>query len=233
MQPSIENATLMASTDSTTGSLESPTMIKVNEAGSPVMGIIEEVSSTQVRLRSMSTFKEGDVLSFDLVLRGAPKTAFKGKVSSAATSGTRKVYTISFKDLPTDQQRSVTAAMDAAKSFHGRVHHDGEQLGGLTRSSVRVPCDMDVHFKHEGGEDIGRATNISTGGVLMNFPKNLGVGIAIEVSFTLPDTDRVLNAHARIVAHQQQTPNYNVAFHSIDESVRSAIAAYVATKESQ
>lgn len=221
----------MPPTDSTTGSLESPTMIKVNEASAPVMGIIEEVTSTQVRLRSMSNFKEGDTLSFDLTLRGAPKMPIKGRVTSAGASGTRKVYVVSLKDLPQDKQREVNSALDAAKSFHGRNHHDGEQLGGLTRSSVRVPLEIDIGFTHDGVQDTGKTTNISTGGILMNFGKAIPVGTSVEVVFTLPGTTRELKAHARIVAHQQQTPNYNVAFHSIDESVRGAIAQFVASKE--
>jgi uncharacterized protein (TIGR02266 family) len=206
-------------------------MIKVNEAPAPVMGIIEEVTSTQIRLRSMSTFKEGDTLSFDLTLRGAPKTPLKGRITSAGISGTRKIYVISLKELAQEKQRALTDALDAAKSFHGRTHHDGEQLGGLTRSSVRVPVDMDVRFTHDGATDSGRSTNISTGGILMNFGKSIPIGTSVEVMFTLPGQSRELQAHARIVAHQQQTPNYNVAFHSIDEAVRAAIAQFVASKE--
>ena len=221
----------MPPTESTTGSLESPTMIKVNEAGSPVMGIIEEVTSTQVRLRSMSTFKEGDTLSFDLTLRGAPKTPIKGRITSAGTSGTRKIYIISLKELAQEKQRTVGEAINAAKTYHGRTHHDGEQLGGLTRSSVRVPIDVDVQFTHDGVTDTGRATNISTGGLLMNFGKAIPVGTSVELSFTLPGMSSELKAHARIIAHQQQTPNYNVAFHSIEDAVRAAIAQYVASKE--
>jgi uncharacterized protein (TIGR02266 family) len=221
----------MPPNETSAGSLESPTMIKVNETGSPVMGIVEEVTSTQIRLRSMSNFKEGDTLSFDLTLRGAPKTPIKGRVTSAGTSGTRKTYVISLKELAHEKQRDVNSALDAAKSFHGRNHHDGEHLGGLTRSSIRVPVEMDVQFSHDGVVDTGRSTNISTGGLLMNFGKAIPIGTSVEVMFTLPGQPRELKAHARIIAHQQQTPNYNVAFHSIDDAVRTAIAQFVALKE--
>lgn len=206
-------------------------MIKVNGTGSPVMGIIEEVTTQHVRLRSMSAFNEGDRLDFDLTLRGAAKTHMSGKVTMAAMSGTRKVYTISLKELAAEEARAVGTALDAAKSFQGRNHHDGEQTGGLTRSSVRVPCDMEVRFSADGKNHVARATNISTGGILLNYPENITIGTSIEVKFTLPGGTRELSAHARIIAHQQQTPNYNVAFHTVDEQTRSAIAAYVASRE--
>jgi hypothetical protein len=216
-------------TDSKTGSLEIPTMIKVNAASAPVMGIIEEVTNTQVRLRSMSAFVEGDKLEFDLTLRGAPKTHLSGRITSAAQSGTRKVYVLSLKDLPQEQQRVIGAAATAAKE-HVRANHDGEQTGGLTRSSVRVPVQMDVHFTLGGGaEQIGRATDISTGGILLNYHTNIPVGTEVDLSFRLPNTDRDFKAKARVVAHQQQSPNYNMAFHSIDESVRTAIGFFVST----
>ena len=216
-------------TDSKTGSLEIPTMIKVNAASAPVMGIIEEVTSTQVRLRSMSAFVEGDKLEFDLTLRGAPKTHLVGRITSAAQSGTRKVYVLSLKDLAPEQQRVISTAATTAKE-HGHANHDGEQLGGLTRSSVRVPVNMDVRFTLNGGaEQIGRATDISTGGILLNFTSDIPVGAAVDLHFRLPGGDREHHAHARVVAHQQQSPNYNMAFHSIDESVRTAIAFYVST----
>jgi hypothetical protein len=221
----------MPPTDSKTGSLEIPTMIKVNAASAPVMGIIEEVTNTQVRLRSMSAFVEGDKLEFDLTLRGAPKTHLTGRITSAAQSGTRKVYVLSLKDLPQEQQRSIGAAAAAAKE-HSRGNHDGEQTGGLTRSSVRVPVQMDVRFTFGGGvEQVGRATDISIGGILLNFHTNIPVGSAVELSFRLPGGDRDHHAQARVVAHQQQSPNYNMAFHTISDGVRAAIAVYVATVE--
>ncbi len=219
----------MPSTDSASGSLEIPTMIKVNAASAPVMGIIEEVTSTQVRLRSMSTFAEGDKLEFDLTLRGSPKQHLSGRIASAGQSGTRKVYVLSLKDLPQEQQHALGTAAMAAKA-HVQANQDGQPTGGLTRSSVRVPVDMEVRFKLDGGaEQIGRATDISTGGILLNFQTNIPVGTAVDLAFRLPGGDRDYNATARVVAHQQQSPNYNMAFYSIDESVRAAIFAFVVT----
>lgn len=216
----------MQHTDAKTASLECPTMVSVNGAPA-VMAIIEELTPKTCRLRSINVFKPGDTLSFDFTLRGAQMLKLSGRVLSSALNGTRRSYTVGLEAADED---AVVVALDAARRF--AVAHpvrDVHTGNGLTRASARIPIDVEVEYKVLGSSaKTARATNVSAGGILLNSSDQIIVGSAVELRFRLPGAAADISVHARVVAHQHESPNYNMAFFSIGPAVRDELEAFVA-----
>lgn len=206
-------------------SLECPTMVSVNGAAT-VMAIIEELTHETCRLRSINSFDIGDTLAFDFTLRGAHMLNLEGKIVSSTLNGTRRSYTIV---LHRSDETAVIAALDAAARFS--VAHpirDVHTDNGLTRTSARIPLDVPVHYTVLGSSaKIGRAINVSSGGIQLNSSDDIAVGSAVELRFTLPGGTHELSMQARVVAHQHESPNYNMAFFGLSQDVRSALEAFV------
>jgi len=213
-------------TDAKGASLECPTMVSANGA-SPVMGIIEELSPRTCRMRSINEFHAGDTVTFDFTLRGAHKLELSGRVIDAALSGMRRSYTIA---LDAANEDAVIVALDAARRFAtARPTHDVQTGNGLTRASARIPIDQELTYTVAGRPSrTARATNVSAGGILLNSTDEIAVGASLEIRFRLPGSDHDINVHARVVAHQHETPNYNMAFFNIDPNVREELTAFVA-----
>ncbi len=199
------------------------------EGREPVMAIVEEVTLRACRLRSLGEFALGETVSFDCTLRGAPKVPLTGRISSSAENGVRRSYTITFDDLDGRQADRIAMALDMARRFadaHHVEHHSGT---ALTRSSPRISIDTEIIYMSDAHERrIGRATNVSTGGVLMNAADaDVPVGAALELRFTLPGRTNEIRVHARVVAHQAQSPNYNIAFYQVPEDARVELESFV------
>ena len=201
-------------------------MVSVNGA-SPVMGIIEDLNPKACRLRSINEFKVGDRASFDLALRGAKRLQLSGQILTAAENGARRSYTIVLKSADED---SIVAALEAGQRFAAaRPAQDIQTANGLTRASARIPIDASLEYALAGGPtQTARATNVSTGGIQLNSTDDIRVGASIEVRFRLPGADHDITVHARVVAHQQESPNYNMAFYNVDPKVREELTAFVA-----
>lgn len=202
-------------------------MVSASGASS-VMAIIEELTPKTCRLRSINVFKIGESVSFDFTLRGAQMLQLSGVVASTALNGTRRSYTIALQDIDEDR---IVAALDAAQRF--AIAHpvrDVHTGNGLTRASARIPVQMDVEYRILGGPlKLGHATNVSSGGILLNSEDQIIVGSAVELKFTLPGTTRPLTVHGRVVAHQHESPNYNMAFYSVGADTRAELEAFVAS----
>lgn len=212
-------------------SLESPTMISA-AGGDPTMGIIEELTLRACRLRSLADFALGTPVSFDVTLRGAPKVPLTGRVTSIAENGIRRSYTIAFDDLDGRQGDRVAMALDMAQRFASSHHFESHTGTALTRSSPRIPLEIDVTYVWErSGARSARTTNLSSGGVLMNAPDtDVPVGASLELRFTLPGSPDETRLHARVVAHQMQSPNYNIAFYEVSDDVRERLERFVAAR---
>jgi hypothetical protein len=206
-------------------------MVSVN--GTPaVMAIIEELTPKYCRLRSINAFKVGDHLLFDFTLRGAKMLELTGTVQSSAMNGTRRSYVVA---LEAAEEDDVVAALDAAQRFAvAHPRRDVPSANGLTRASARIPVDMEVEYRLAGGtSQSARATNVSAGGVLFNSMDAIAVGSAVELRFRLPGATHILSVHARVVAHQHESPNYNMAFFNIDPKVREELEAFVSAHSRQ
>lgn len=201
-------------------------MVSVNGA-SPVMGIIEELDPRTCRMRSINEIVAGDSVRFDFTLRGAQKLQLSGRVVNATQNGARRSYAIALDAMNEDV---VIAALDAAQRFAiARPVQDIQTGNGLTRSSARISIDQELVYTVGGKPPrTARATNVSTGGILLNSSDEIAVGANLMVRFRLPGADHDITVNARVVAHQQETPNYNMAFFNIDPKVREELAAFVA-----
>jgi PilZ domain len=200
----------------------------VSAKGAPaVMGIIEELNPKACRLRSINEFQIGDRVQFDFTLRGANKLQLSGHVLIVTENGNRRSYTIALDAVDAD---AVVIALDASQRFAAaRPVHDVQTGNGLTRASARIPIDVELQYSIAGKPpQFARATNVSTGGILLNSNDAIAVGTSIEVRFRLPGADHDLKVHARVVAHQQESPNYNMAFFNVDPEMREELAAFVA-----
>lgn len=201
-------------------------MVSVNGA-SPVMAIIEDLNPKACRLRSITEFKIGDRVNFDFTLRGADRVALSGHILTAAENGTRRSYTIT---LDAADEDAIIVALDAAQRFAAaRPTHDVQTANGLTRASARIPIDVPLEYSFAGRPpQTARATNVSTGGILLNSTDEIPVGASLEVRFRLPGANHDISIHARVVAHQHESPNYNMAFYNVDPQVREELTAFVA-----
>jgi hypothetical protein len=208
-------------------SLETPTMISA-AGGVPVMAIVEHLTVAECRLRSVTEFAIGKVVAFALAVPGAAQVQLRGAIASCTKVGPRYVYTISLETTAA-QTEAIAAALEAARVRAAQHSHDTPTVSGLTRTSVRVPVDCEVSYWEAGSAPkVARATNVSTGGILMNCADQLYVGGSYELRFRL-GTDSI-SVHGRIVAHQDRSPNYNVAFFDIAEDARAAIARFVESR---
>ena len=196
------------------------------------MAIIEEITPTACRIRSLAEFSLGEPVSFDFTLRGAPKTPLTGRITSSAENGVRRSYTIAFDDLDGRQSDRITVALDLARRFADAHHIEQHSGTPLTRSSPRVPVDVAVTYVSQAhGVRYGRATNISTGGILMNASdSDVAAGTTLEVSFTLPGRTHALRLEARVVAHQSASPNYNMAFFNVPPEAHAELETYISSQ---
>ena len=201
-------------------------MVSANGA-SPVMGIVEDLNPKACRLRSINEFQIGDRVSFDFALRGAKKLELSGHVLMSTTDGTRRSYTIALDAIDPD---AIVVALDAAKRFAvAHPTHDPHTGNGLTRASARIPVDTELEYSIAGHQArTARATNVSTGGILLNTNDQISVGESLHLRFRLPGADHEIALNARVVAHQHDSPNYNMAFFNVDPQVREELAAFVA-----
>ncbi len=62
----------------------------------------------------------------------------------------------------------------------------------------------------------------------MNSTDDIAIGANLDITFRLPHSDREINVHARVAAHQQETPHYNMAFFNVEPKVREELTAFVA-----
>jgi PilZ domain len=213
--------------DSLTGagaSLEAPTMVTA-AGGTPVMAIVENVTTTFAQMRSVNRFDVGTNVEFGIVLRGAPPIAVRGSIRSCTQNGPRFHYDVTLHATPDESAAIERAVRSAQARASGRVA-DVPTGNGLTRSSIRVPVDFRLRYTVAGGATFdASATNISTGGILLNAREELAVGTSLELRFLLGSTP--VEVRGRIVAHQVESPNYNIAFYDVRDDVKEALARFV------
>jgi hypothetical protein len=218
-----EESAMKDSLAGVSASLEVPTMVVCN-GKSPAMAIIEQLSRSQCIMRSVNTFDIGATVDFNAVIHGASPIELYGRVVSRTQNGPRYSYTISLDSSP-----AIAAAIEhsvAVARARAGARADVQTGNGLTRASVRVPVNFPLRFSVQNGSSYdGRATNISTGGILMNTTESLAVGATLELHFLLGDVP--VSVHGRIVAHQEATPNYNIAFFDIRELVKETLARFI------
>ncbi len=198
-------------------------MVREGIGASSVMAIIEHLSVTECRMRSVHGFPIGAQLDFNLSVHGAGTVPIRGRVVSSKQNGARYAYVLSLNAV--DQAEAIAKANEAAQVRAG-AQADVKSIDGLTRTGVRVPVDFTLHYKKLGsGARRAHAINISTGGVHMNTEDEIAVGAAIDLE--IPLGGESVTVRGRVVAHQEASPNYNVAFFEITHEARENLARFV------
>jgi hypothetical protein len=219
----------------TNESLEFPVMVRAGSQA-PVMGIVEQLTASECRLRSLVAFDIGSHLIFELIIHGGPLARLGGTVSEIRDEAPRRHYLLKLDKLGPGEGDVLDRALAeiSARKSAARTVRDG---GALARSSVRVNVDFAVGYVVEGGANgTGRAVDLSTGGILMVCEPLLPAGRTLKLTFDLPNADnptgarRELSIGARIVNHRKTATGTwanNISFTNLDPGVRADIAAFV------
>jgi hypothetical protein len=212
-------------------SLEAPTMVSTG-GKPPVMAIIEQLDAARCRMRSVNFFEVGAIVQFNAVIHGTAPIPLRGTIVSRTQEGPRYTYVAALDAASANAAGAIDRAVGVARSRGSRAAPEVQTNNGLTRSSVRVPVDLPLRFTAPSGSSCdGRATNISTGGILMNTTEKLEVGASLELHFLLEDVP--VSIRGRIVAHQEATPNYNIAFFDVRDLVKETLARFVSARTSE
>jgi PilZ domain len=211
-------------------SLEVPTMVSDGTGAASVMAIIEHLSAAECRMRSVHGFTMGGHVEFNVSIHGAPTIPLRGKIVASKQNGARHAYVVALQSTGA-QTEAIAKANDAARARAATHGPDIRADAGLTRESVRVPVDFELKYTQLGANArSARAINISTGGVHMNTTDTIAVGAAIEME--IPLGSQSLHVRGRIVAHQEMSPNYNIAFYEITHEARENLARFIESKAS-
>jgi hypothetical protein len=203
-------------------SLEVPTMVSDGRGTSSVMAIIEHLSPSECRMRSVHGFPVGGQIEFTVSVHGAAPVPLRGEIAASKQNGARYAYVVVLQNA-TDHAEAIAKANGAARA---RAQAEVKSIEGLTRSSVRVPVDFMLRYKQLGlGARAAHAINLSTGGVHMNTDDEIPVGASIDLE--IPLGGQHVSVRGRIVAHQAMSPNYNVAFFEVTNEARENLARFV------
>jgi hypothetical protein len=203
-------------------SLEVPTMVSDGRGSSTVMAIIEQLSPSECRMRSVHGFPVGAHLEFTVSVHGAAPVPLRGEIAAVKQNGPRFAYVVVLQNAA-DHAEAIAKANDAARA---RAQAEVKSIEGLTRSSARVPVDFMLRYKQLGlGARAAQAINLSTGGVHMNTDDEIPVGTSIDLE--IPLGGQHVAVRGRIVAHQAMSPNYNVAFFEVTNEARENLARFV------
>lgn len=214
--------------------IEFPVML---HAGSkPCMGIIERISTSECRIRSLVEFAPQTRVEFDIATRGL-RAKVRGTIVDAQTRPPRWYYAVQIESLPSGERETLARAID---ELNARLHatHLASESGGLARASVRVPVNFPVEYVNEGGErGTGNAGDLSVGGMLMVCDPLLEIGKPLTLSFRLPATSgaegSAMRISARIVAHQLTSDgrwSNNLAFTGVDPSIHADLTHFVGAR---
>ena len=197
----------------------------VHAAGKPaVMCMIEQLHAHECRMRSVNAFEIGTHVDFTVALHGAPTIPLQGTIAARTQSGPRFTYVVKLETTPA-QADAIAQANDAARARASAHAPDIQTDGALTRANVRVAVDFEVRYTLGAQTRPARATNISVGGILMNCGDDIKVGSSLEIAVQL-DASRV-HLRGRVVAHQEASPNYNIAFYDVKDETRDALARFI------
>ena len=214
-------------------SLEFPVVIK-HSGKTDVMGILEFLTATECRFRSLIGFDHREQITLQLTVHGGPRLECSGVVASSSATGARQYHDVALAPMSAEKTELFVGAIAEISRRHSerRTLPEVPATKGLTRSSVRVALHMEVDYSTASARGTGTATNISTGGMLLAAIDKIDVGATLEVRFRLPDTCEMNAVRGRIVAFHTGTGayQYNIAFFGVEGPVRERISEFVASK---
>jgi hypothetical protein len=156
--------------------------------------VIEHVTASQCRLRSVVMLDIHAVVEFDVTLPGRPAMSVRGRIAGRTRSGPRFIYTIALDRMTTTETDAFARGL--AQSHRERSNprlRDLESFKdlptphGLMRAKLRQAAEFSLSYRTpKEGFKTARAANVSTGGLLITCGDVLVEGMTIELMFTLP-----------------------------------------------
>lgn len=225
-------------------SLECPATVRAR--GVSANAIVEHITASACRLRTVVQFEVNAELAFDFGMPGHT-VSLRGRVAGRVSAGPRFIYRLALEPMDADRADALLNALD---EWH--LHQDLANVtersvdagDALTRLHKRVPTQFPVSFRlpQEGPKE-GRASDISNGGLSISCAEPLIDGMKIELEFTPPSdvlafvpetvsnrpfasvSVRARVAWHRVVGHKYYT--YGLAFVELTDTARHEIARYV------
>ncbi len=154
--------------------------------------IVEHITSSQCRLRSVAMFVRNDVVEFEIGIPGSPSARAIGRVISRVSAGQRFSYLIMLDQMSaaqTDALARAIAEVYRRQALSRTLERHVAELPSTDRirSDVRVVSQVAVQYRADKGELLpGKAGDISSGGLSLLCRSSLLVGMVVELRFTLP-----------------------------------------------
>ncbi|MBV8490423.1 MAG: PilZ domain-containing protein [Candidatus Eremiobacteraeota bacterium] len=215
--------------------------------------IVEHVTVSTCRLRSVSRIEQGTTLQFDF---GVPEQSvtLRGRIVNRASIGPRFIYNLALERMTVDRADALASAVAAwyrhqeLARLHDKhpVHHDhpAHQEPALSRAHRRVPMQFPVSIRLQSEDPLeGRASDISTGGLNITCTAAMVNGMSIDVRFKPPaealeyapgeepiEPFHEIAAGAKVVWHRVVGAgfySYGIAFVDLTDAARHEIGRFV------
>jgi len=173
-------------------SLEFPTTVSARGL-SPAQAIIEHLTVSEARLRSVLLFDHNSTVEFSFGLSGRPTVIARGRIVSRTQKGPRFIYRVVLDRMSGSEADELARTVNEAhrrtalsRSLERSVRNL-PTTDGLTRRTVRVSSEFELAFRTpKEAFKPARCADVSAGGMLIACREVLVDGMAIEVKFTLP-----------------------------------------------
>jgi hypothetical protein len=174
-------------------SLEFPTTVSARGLA-PAQAIIEHLTSSEARLRSVLLFDHNSTVEFSFGLSGRATVIARGRIAARTQKGPRFIYRVVLDRMSPSEADELARTVNEAhrriamSRSHERTVKNLPTTDGLTRRTVRVSSEFDLQIRTaKEAAKPARCADISAGGMMIACKEVLVEGMAIEVKFTLPE----------------------------------------------
>lgn len=104
-----------------------------------------------------------------------------------------------------------------------------DKVAPFRRASPRVPLEVDVSFHSESQLFVGLSGDISQGGIFVSTYKDLPIGTAVTIKFTLPNGEIEAVGTVRWCRHATEggePPGVGISFDSLSSDARALIEQF-------
>jgi hypothetical protein len=174
-------------------SLEFPTTVSARGLA-PAQAIIEYLTVSEARLRSVLLFDHNSTVEFSFGLSGRATVIARGRIVSRTQKGPRFLYRVVLDRMSASEADELARTVNEAHRRTAMSRSLERQVralpttDGLTRRTVRVSSEFDLQIRTaKEAPKPARCADLSAGGMMIACKEVLVDGMAIEVRFTLPN----------------------------------------------
>jgi hypothetical protein len=174
-------------------SIEFPTTVSARGLA-PAQAIIEHLTVSEARLRSVLLFDHNSTVEFSFGLSGRATVIARGRIVSRTQKGPRFIYRVVLDRMSGSEADELARTVNEAHrraAMTRSLERSVKNLpttDGLTRRTVRVSSEFELQIRTaKEAAKPGRCADISAGGMMVACKEVLVEGMAIEVKFTLPE----------------------------------------------